>query len=618
MFNNGGMRNLGANGNQPLITNQNDFQFFDNVTRVVGKHTMKAGGSFTLRSREILNADTIVGRFDFNQNLTSNCAGITSGCTPLANTGFDVASFLLGYASNASRTLFDPGTYTELRPEFAAYMQDDIRADEPPDGQRRPAVGHVRALGREGQQAVQLRRVDRPVRRRIRQRDDQRRPGRPLSADLFEDRLRAAARLRIRRDRQRQNDRARRLRAVLELHARRHLVVEGAEPAVPPGAGDDTNFGTNIVLSNGLAAPPGVNLTAAPGGSTRSAFLTSTSATRTRTTSTSTCSGRSATNYMVEAAYSGSRTENAALKTDLNQAPPTVGVTDQNVNRPYANVAPALRTVGALSSTGYVEYNGLLMKFQRRSANHISFLNSYTYGRAIDLNSDNDGTVTLTNIFDPEYNRGPADYDVTPHLQLELDLRAAVGARDACGAGGRSAAFCICGRASQCKSRSRRRCCRPASPTTGRIRSAIRRCRNPTADMWFNTACFQQVADPTGTFGNTGRNSVRGPGRKNVDMSLIKNTKIGAVSSELRLEVFNLFNHRAVQQPQRSVGQRRFRHDLIDRGEPVVRDVRHDGTSDSAGGQIEVLSRHEGTKTRRRFFRKLIFVLSCLRGVRRC
>ena len=101
MFNNGGMRNIGANGNQPLITNQNDFQFFDNVTRVAGKHTMKTGGSFTHRSREILNADTIVGRFDFNQNLTSSCAGITSGCTVAANTGFDFASFLLGYAQQS-------------------------------------------------------------------------------------------------------------------------------------------------------------------------------------------------------------------------------------------------------------------------------------------------------------------------------------------------------------------------------------------------------------------------------------------------------------------------------------------------------------------------------------
>ncbi len=53
------------------------------------------------------------------------------------------------------------------------------------------------------------------------------------------------------------------------------------------------------------------------------------------------------------------------------------------------------------------------MKFQRRFANNFSLLNSYTYGKAIDLNSDNDGLVTLTNVYDPQYNRGPADYDIT-------------------------------------------------------------------------------------------------------------------------------------------------------------------------------------------------------------
>src|SRR5207249_10591977 len=111
MFNNGGMRNMGSNGNQPLITNQNDIQIFDNVTRVAGRHTMRAGGSLTHRSREVLNDDTIVGRFDFNQNQTSICAGIASGCTAIGNSGFDFASFLLGYATNASRALFDANTY---------------------------------------------------------------------------------------------------------------------------------------------------------------------------------------------------------------------------------------------------------------------------------------------------------------------------------------------------------------------------------------------------------------------------------------------------------------------------------------------------------------------------
>src|SRR5205814_6355729 len=37
------------------------------------------------------------------------------------------ASFLLGYTSSEDRRLFDASTYTETRPEIAAYFQDDIR-----------------------------------------------------------------------------------------------------------------------------------------------------------------------------------------------------------------------------------------------------------------------------------------------------------------------------------------------------------------------------------------------------------------------------------------------------------------------------------------------------------
>ena len=61
------IRNLGANSNQPLITNQNDFQIFDNVTWIKGKHTLKSGGSLTLRSREILNADNPVAAVSVQQ-----------------------------------------------------------------------------------------------------------------------------------------------------------------------------------------------------------------------------------------------------------------------------------------------------------------------------------------------------------------------------------------------------------------------------------------------------------------------------------------------------------------------------------------------------------------------
>jgi hypothetical protein len=66
------------------------------------------------------------------------------------------------------------------------------------------------------------------------------------------------------------------------------------------------------------------------------------------------------------------------------------------------------------------------------------------------------------------------------------------------------------------------------------------------------------VGDTTGTFGNTGRNSVRGPGQFNIDASLIKNTKFGAVSSELRLEIFNLLNHPQFANPNTTFGNAAF------------------------------------------------------------
>ena len=115
-----------ANGNQPLITNQNDFQLFRQRHVDQGQHTLKGGGSITFRSRELLNSDTIIGNFAFNNNMTSNCAGQPLGCRS-QYTGFDVASFMLRPRDTKNRNLFDAGTYTEKRPEIST-VQDDFRA----------------------------------------------------------------------------------------------------------------------------------------------------------------------------------------------------------------------------------------------------------------------------------------------------------------------------------------------------------------------------------------------------------------------------------------------------------------------------------------------------------
>ena len=141
---------------------------------------------------------------------------------------------MLGLVNTKNRNLFDEDTYTEKRPEYSLYVQDDFRATNRLTLNLGPALGRLPALDRGRQSPVELRRDDRQVRRRLGRRGDCRRQGRPLPPDLLEARLRPALRLRLRPHRQRPDGRARRLRDLLELHARRHVVVEGAEPAVPP------------------------------------------------------------------------------------------------------------------------------------------------------------------------------------------------------------------------------------------------------------------------------------------------------------------------------------------------------------------------------------------------
>jgi hypothetical protein len=61
---------------------------------------------------------------------------------------------------------------------------------------------------------------------------------------------------------------------------------------------------------------------------------------------------------------------------------------------------------------------------------------------------------------------------------------------------------------------------------------------------YINPACF--VLPPAGTFGNAGRNSLRGPTYGTVDVSLVKTVTLGSGAAprtlQLRVEAFNLLN----------------------------------------------------------------------------
>src|SRR5258708_39798623 len=92
---------------------------------------------------------------------------------------------------------------------------------------------------------------------------------------------------------------------------------------------------------------------------------------------------------MAQAAYVGSQGRQMVLKIDINQAPPVVGVSDSNVNRPFIRLAPLVRSLSQSQSIGKLDYRGLLLKFQRRVAHNFSFLESYTVRRSLHLASGN-------------------------------------------------------------------------------------------------------------------------------------------------------------------------------------------------------------------------------------
>ena len=90
------------------------------------------------------------------------------------------------------------------------------------------------------------------------------------------------------------------------------------------------------------------------------------------------------------------------------------------------------------------------------------------------------------------------------------------------------------------------------SPTLDSSRS-----RNDQLFQWFNTTSF--AANAVGTFGNSGRNIIRGPKFFNADMGLLKDTAITErFQLQFRAEFFNVFNNPNFRLPNNNAASAQF------------------------------------------------------------
>jgi hypothetical protein len=78
-----------------------------------------------------------------------------------------------------------------------------------------------------------------------------------------------------------------------------------------------------------------------------------------------------------------------------------------------------------------------------------------------------------------------------------------------------------------------------------------------TVQRWFDTSCF--VAQAQNTYGNTGTNTVRGPGLMSWDMSVFKSFQpVQGHQLQIRIEAFNIFNRANFANPDAALGAATF------------------------------------------------------------
>jgi hypothetical protein len=230
------------------------------------------------------------------------------------------------------------------------------------------------------------------------------------------------------------------------------------------------------------------------------------------------------------------------------------GATTVTAARPY----PFFGQISDLETTQISSYNALQVTAERR-AHGLNFLASYTYSHALDEGSAESATVS--NPYNIRYDYGNADYDIpnrfvaSANYQLPFKGRGVLGPLErgwqvnAIGQFSDGLPFSVGTTDSFGDGQTTRAILKPGFGN-GSLPKSQR-----TLSHWFNTAAFAVPAANSFTFGNSGRNSLEGPGTKTVDASLFKDTHLtGSKVLQLRAEVFNLANTPQFDNPAATAG----------------------------------------------------------------
>lgn len=115
-----GEASFGTYQDYPVIENQNSYELFDNVTKILGNHSLTIGVEFQSIRYSLSQPVADHGEYGFNGQYSSN-PGVSF-------TGFGLADFLTDQINTAS--LSPTGNLVDSRWYRAAYLQDDWRVNK--------------------------------------------------------------------------------------------------------------------------------------------------------------------------------------------------------------------------------------------------------------------------------------------------------------------------------------------------------------------------------------------------------------------------------------------------------------------------------------------------------
>ena len=254
-------------------------------------------------------------------------------------------------------------------------------------------------------------------------------------------------------------------------------------------------------------------------------------------------------------AYVGTDTYHQSLQVDQNP-----GIYADGGNR---TLYPQFTSLGEYESIGTASYNALEIGLEQRFGHGLTFRSNFTWSKVLDdLSGGSDFYHTLPDPFNLGWNRGPADYNiplawvtsfvyVTPSLKGKNGfVRQIAGSWELSGiwTAHSGLPFSIVGGNGNNNSGAQQYNDR-ADVVPGQPRNVHSGSKSQWLQEYFNPAAF--TSNAPGTFGDSGRDCIYGPGVNSWDLGVAKNWKFFSERAGLqfRWEMFNAFNHPNFGQP---------------------------------------------------------------------